>query len=135
MAQQLVLEIPSNGGMSKKMKFLILLIIVGVGYYVYHLATTAAAPSAATTTPEKPTTITCAGPTGAYTFTSGNTLNKGSVLSQCQGIKNDAFQAVMQSDGNFVVYNTKSGSIIWSTSSSGGKQPYNFNYQADGNLC
>ena len=86
-------------------------------------------------TPSAISNVSCAGPTGTYTFGAGSNISQGNILSQCQGIKSGNFQAVMQSDGNFTVYDTSKGTAIWSTGTNGqGTAPYSFNYQADGNL-
>ncbi|KAG0063484.1 hypothetical protein BGZ90_002624, partial [Linnemannia elongata] len=60
-------------------------------------------------------------------------------LTQCLGIKalSDPDHAyVMQSDGNFVSYNTKTGQAVWSTQSQGKGTPgdYSIYFQNDGNL-
>ncbi|KAF9539253.1 hypothetical protein EC957_005601 [Mortierella hygrophila] len=63
----------------------------------------------------------------------------GFALTQCLGIQvpSDPDHAyVMQSDGNFVSYNTKTGQAVWSTQSQGHgtKGDYSILFQNDGNL-
>lgn len=83
-----------------------------------------------------PAATTCTGNKGSYTL-KGDRLKPGEVLNSCEGLKDVKFNniAVMQSDGNFVIYATGNGKAYWSTGTSGkGKAPYRLAYQTDSNL-
>lgn len=83
-----------------------------------------------------PTATTCTGSKGTYTF-KGDRLKPNDVLNACEGIKDVNYNniAVMQSDGNFVIYSTGNGKAIWNTRTSNkGKAPRRMVYQPDGNL-
>ena len=105
--------------------------------------TTPSGTTASTTLTPSPTT--CSGPTGAYTWqgtastyaTVGiQTIPQGTTLAQCDGIKSPdgSHIAVVQSDGNVVVYNTTTGAALWATGTNGASLPVTFTYQKDGNL-
>ncbi|KAG9070378.1 hypothetical protein KI688_009715 [Linnemannia hyalina] len=66
-------------------------------------------------------------------------FDRGLVLSQCLAVRvpsDPDFFYAMQSDGNFVSYNSKTRQAVWSTSSQGlgTKGDYNMYFQEDGNL-
>ncbi|KAF9079433.1 hypothetical protein BGX23_004104, partial [Mortierella sp. AD031] len=66
-------------------------------------------------------------------------LTVGFGLTQCLGVRvpsDPDYAYVLQSDGNFVSYNTKTGKAVWSTQSQGRgvKGDYSIVFQRDGNL-
>ncbi|KAF9120739.1 hypothetical protein BGW39_011131 [Mortierella sp. 14UC] len=66
-------------------------------------------------------------------------LTVGFGLTQCLGVRMPSdpdYAYVMQSDGKFVSYNTKTGKSVWSTQSQGRgvKGDYSIVFQGDGNL-
>ncbi|KAG0056767.1 hypothetical protein BGZ89_002011 [Linnemannia elongata] len=66
-------------------------------------------------------------------------FGRGMLISQCLAVRvasNPNFFYAMQSDGNFVSYNSKTGQAVWSTGSQGlvTKGGYNMLFQQDGNL-
>ena len=66
-------------------------------------------------------------------------FDRGLVLSQCLAVRvpsDPDFFYAMQSDGNFVSYNSKTRKAVWSTGSQGlgTKGDYNMYFQDDGNL-
>ena len=64
-------------------------------------------------------------------------MNKNDILTQCGSIKSPSGSHIlsMQSDGNLVLYNSKTNNAIWASGTfNKGTPPYQFKYQSDGNL-
>ncbi|KAF8950969.1 hypothetical protein BGZ46_004226, partial [Entomortierella lignicola] len=66
-------------------------------------------------------------------------FNQSAILSQCEAVRvpsDPDYLYAMQSDGNFVSYNSATGAQIWSTKSGGNGTAggYNIIFQEDGNL-
>lgn len=62
-------------------------------------------------------------------LTAGETLNEGDAIVSSNGW----YRAIMQSDGNFVVY-SKNGTAVWATNTSYGDGSYRAVMQSDGNF-
>ena len=70
-------------------------------------------------------------------FTSGDTLYSGDRLTEGQQLisRSGSHKAVMQTDGNFVVYNNKTNAPTWASQTNGkGVKPRYLAMQTDGNL-
>jgi hypothetical protein len=63
-------------------------------------------------------------------------FQRGFVITQCLGVQVPGYAYVMQSDGNFVSYNLRTGKAVWSTGSQGKGThgDYDIIFQDDGNL-
>ncbi len=95
-------------------------------------------------TQSAPKQLSCVGPTSEYSFI-GNRITPGSTIGTCQGLKsaNDAYMLVQQSDGNLVMYNTKTNKPIWAHNIQNGiplaqysaKLPNHTIYQSDYNFA
>jgi hypothetical protein len=59
----------------------------------------------------------------------GTRMNRGDYLQSFNGV----YQAIMQYDGNFVVYRKGSTNAVWYTGT--GDQGFYITFQLDGNLC
>ena len=97
-------------------------------------------PPAPPTPPPQPPVVKCAGAdAAAYEFIGTNgAVPIGTSISQCKGLRssNERFMIVLQSDGNFVLYEISTKKALWAsnTDDGGATGPYSVQYQTDYNL-